>query len=736
MNTWRVLSAILFATPLTACTCDNTALEKQQPMPSLKLDAGMQADAQPQVTTIPDAMPVDTGPQARFLAFVGTSPVNMHPMDVQEMGFRLTQSDGTAVPGVTVSFMLSGTQGMIDQQSATTDATGYASTHFTATAPGQIVLTASAELADPATVTINIVQNTADLIVDVVSQTRITVGAADALVYVAPMGQAPTCAQLLGTNTPPQPTASAMYPTVPGSQTFPGQMANNTVTVIATGTSTHGTTIARGCSEGTQIVGGVTAHVTVTLGQLPTSFNGDYDTLLNLDLGSTLPPPYGPIIDTIGAVLSDPAGWAIYETLLQVDNNLGFTFLQWTPPGQMTPVEASFDDVEANQSSFGAWLIARNWLDNLLRTQLGMPYIQVTEVGADIGHAIRRFDVGARYTITATLAQANPMNERVQVTESWRALVFQWQLNCPVGDMGCARRPIELSGANANLAPASATYGANITWAPQTNAPMQTERFHVALDSHRIDLRYGAIILLVLDNIVFPSLPGGLASNSLNGVLLNLVQCNSVAAAINNATGIPTNIIAGICTGAVNAAAQGLQNLLLSVDSMNNPGLVGGLSPTGGGSFYLVDGDHDLVTERVEQLSTTIAWTTTGGTTGPTTTVIGQGRRAASGCTRDQDCASPLVCTPIPSYLEVRELERDCRRPVGAMPGEMTCTTNADCASNLCFPTSLGHSVCYAACTASGGTCSAGSCVDNAASVNLNPVLSGLGNATTAACVP
>jgi hypothetical protein len=645
---------------------------------------------------------------------------------------------GVPVGGAPVSFQFGGGVGSLASGGATTDANGHASVHFIAgSMTGQGTLIATADLAPEVTVTIVVTENPkADLIVEVSSSARIAVANAGASIYIAPAGRAPTCAELNAAATPPAPTLFAMYSAVPGSQTFSNQMTGSVVTVLATGTSTQGLVVARGCTEGAQLAGGRTTTVHVTLDQLPTDFSGNYDVLLNMNLGATLPPPYDTIIDTIVGVLSDPAGWAVYQVMSVVDARLSTTFLVWTPPGMTMSRQATLDEVDANQSQFPIWLAARNWLDSLLRMQLGTPYVQVTEVGTDIAHIVRNFDVGARYAITSTRTQ-NSMtpSERVQITESWRALVFQWQLGCPAGDMGCARRPIELSGMNANLAPASATYGAAISWSPRTTSPAQSERFHVALDPHRIDLRYGAIILLVLDQIVFPSLPGGLASNSLSGVIANIVQCRNVASAISNATGIPAVVIMGFCQGAVDAAAMAIENQVLSIDSANNPGIAGGLSPSGGGELYLVDRDHDLRTETVEDLTTYIAWTTAGGTTGPSTPVTGHGRRAASLCTHDADCASGLVCTPIPSYLEVRELENDCRRPVGGVAGAMPCTQNADCASNLCFA-SAGRNICYAACAGSGAACSMGTCTSGAAVVDLDSVMAGLGDATATACVP
>jgi hypothetical protein len=497
------------------------------------------------------------------------------------------------------------------------------------------------------------------------------------------------------------------------------------VTAFATGTGDAGTVVARGCSEGTRLAGGVDTRVVVTLEQLPSDVDGDYDVLLELDIGQTIPPPYGPTIVLITDILSDPAGWVVYQVLREIDNELGTDFVWWTPPGSTTRREATFEEIRDNPSRFPTWEFARDELDQFLTAQLGQPYVTVTTVGGDIAHLIREFEVGAGYTLTST-GTAN----RVEVVEEWKALVFQWQLGCPQGDLGCARRAFELTGPNAHLAPAQAIYGATITHAP-TASPAQTERFALALDSHQINVRYGAIILLALNQIVFPNLPGGIGGNSIAAVLGNIVQCPDVALALENATGLPAVIFEGICDTAVQSAATWLENQILALDSNNNPGLITGLSPNGGGELILVDRDHDLVTEQVERMTTYATWTTGQNVTTP---IEGEGRRAAADCALDADCA-PLVCVPIASYLKVRALEHDCRRAIGLMPGPSTCTADTDCASGICFDPGSGSRVCYTACDGSNG-CSQGSCVAEAASVDLDSVLTGLGDAAVSACLP
>jgi len=169
-----------------------------------------------------------------------------------------------------------------------------------------------------------------------------------------------------------------------------------------------------------------------------------------------------------------------------------------------------------------------------------------------------------------------------------------------------------------------------------------------------------------------------------------------------------------------------LESQLLSLDSSGTPGLVTGGA---GGEIVLVDADHDLETERVPSVSTTAAWGNGG--TPLTAPITGDGRRAASACRSDAECGAH-VCAPIASYLKVRQIERDCRRPVGVARGAVGCALDADCASGLCFDP--GSGVCYGACD--GNACALGTCQADVAQLSLDPVLMGLGNGSTSACVP
>ena len=743
MRDVRYFAVALLATSTAACSgCDDDLIPIISEDASARLDGGFRLDSGIESDAgIPTA---DAGDQSRSLSFDGTSPVTVYYRITRDLRFLLRNGEGTAVAGEQIQFNLVGSSGAINTMTAVTDSQGAAIVRFTAGTPaGAASITASAERASPVTVLINVQEDpAAGLIVDVRSNARLPVATADALIYIGTAAQVPSCATLRAAATLPTATLSANYTSLPGSRTFNSQPSGQRVTVFALGDGPNGVTIARGCTDGVTLVGATNTRVVVNLEQDPTDFDGNYDVLMQFDLGTALPSPYDTTVNLVTDILSDPAGWAVYQTLAQIDTQTGgaTTFLQCTVPICGSTRRATFREVAANPTVFNVWNLTRTALDNFLANSLGQTYVTVRTVGGDIDQLIRRFEVGADYAMTTTTSAS-----RLAVEENWKALVFTWRLSCPVGDMGCARRPIELSGANAHLAPAAALFGATIEHAPRTTpAPAESERFKITPDEHPINIRYGAIIILALNEIVFPNLPPSIAGNNLTQVVGNIVNCPSIAASLgSNALiqifgGAP--FVQNVCTAAVAAAAAFVENQILALDSENNPGLIGrpedGL--TGGGEFYLVDADHDLRTELVRELTTYAQWTTPGNPTQSqdvTAPITGEGRRAAENCTVDMDCVAGMRCVPIPHYLKVRALELDCRYEVGSTAGGVGCALDADCASGLCFDPGNAIKICYQACDGA-GSCALGTCTDDAASLSLDGVIAGLGNVTADACVP
>jgi hypothetical protein len=251
-------------------------------------------------------------------------------------------------------------------------------------------------------------------------------------------------------------------------------------------------------------------------------------------------------------------------------------------------------------------------------------------------------------------------------------------------------------------------------------------------------LRYGAIIMIAMNELVFPSICED--CNSFEDVLLWLVPCDSLADAVEGAIGLPGALTEGLCGTALSFGAQYVEGMVLDLELAGNPEVVGKeeAGVTGGGMFYLVDTNMDLTTEDVTEFEMHVQWND------PNDPVLsqdillpitGEGRAAASGCTHDAICDAGETCQPVAHYLKIAELEMDCRIAVGAATAGASCTQDVQCGSGLCVgATQNTAGACFAACEET-SQCGAGTCVSDGVLVNLDDVMNGLGDVATNACM-
>lgn len=691
-----------------------------------------------------DAGVSDAGvPENRVLTFNNSQPVTVNFGDTADLGFTLRSQSGVIVPGATVSFRLStSSAGVLAVDRINTDNAGVATARFTAgTANAMLTLTASSDRAQDVTINLEVrPKATGNLNVSVISNARIAVPRAELFVYaVQPGTPALTCAALAAASPLPATSLTGTVSPVPGSQAFQNVMTGSQVTVFARGLNAGGDGIATGCAEGAIIAGGVTTNVSVALAQGPSVLAGDYDALVRVNLGNALPAPYDGYVNLVTLVFSNPAGAATYYALRQVDTSLGTTLTRWTPPGGSGPRQATLEEVVANPGTFAVWSTVTAALDTQLTSVLGQVYTDVKTIGGDVRALITQFEVGSRLRLTGT-TNAN----QYTINESWRSLVFTWRFRCPAGDTGCARRPLQL--ANTRYAPINVNYNAAVAYEPFAGTPGVPERFKVTTDAHNVPFSYGALVLIALSELVYPSIPGCTSCRSIGDVLTTIINCanlgTTIANALNGALGVQlvsASQATGFCTNALTALGMRIEDSALSLT-------VGGTNPTlgtkqqglgGGGTFYLEDRNQDLKTELLRDLTMYLQWVdpmNAAMTQDITAPITGYGREAATDCASDAACGATQSCQAIPHYLEVRAVETTCRKAVGTVAGRAACTMDAECRSGVCVR-AMGASSgqCLATCRVA-GECGGAACVAERTTLNLEPVRAGLGVAPVMGC--
>jgi hypothetical protein len=678
------------------------------------------------------------------LTYVGTPPVALFHGAGVDLTFALQDPQNQAIIGRAVNFAITGTGATLSTSASATNAMGRVTVRLTAgNTDADLVVRASTSNAADATVAVNIRSIPAgNLVVSVQPQSpaRIVVTRAEISVYVGPAASVQTCTALSALAALPTATAAQTLNAVPGMHTFNMLTANQSATVFANGYNAAGDRVATGCTEGALIQGGMTNSVTVTLNQLPSVLTGTYDVLMAMDVGNAVPQPYEDYVDYVTLIASDPAGAVVYYIMQIADQQVGTSFVRF--PNSMPPRNATLTEVlgAANMGIYNTWQTARNFVHGQLSGNMGTVgtiYNRFVTIGADLRNAVTNFELGSSFQLQSVAG----MPASYQVTETWQSIGLVWNTGCATGDLACARRLISLQGSG--YSPVVKVYNATSVHAPTTGAAGTTERYQVNADAHPFAFSYGTAILAILEQAVFPSVCTG--CSSLPDVLANVVDCAAVGTWVaSNSAGLLTamqgemfcgtglNLVGTLAVDYVTGLTVGGQNPELG--TKDQPGL------GGGGVFYLVDGDRDLKTELVRDLSMSVRWSDpmdpqfTQDVTAP---ITGKGRTQATNCLGDAFCttAPQTVCKPIAHYMEVARLEYTCARPVGATAGGASCTMDNQCQSGDCLGINgTNPGTCYRACAANAQCGSGGTCNAMRTTVDLDSTRNGLGDVAARGC--
>jgi hypothetical protein len=535
-----------------------------------------------------------------------------------------------------------------------------------------------------------------------------------------PPASPPDCINLRTVTTLPTTPLVNTMTTLPGAYTFPDITAGMMVLPYVRGYSASNTLVAIGCTAAAKVTGGAPTVFDFNLEQLPSVLDGDYDVLASIDVGSALPEPFGTDMATLTGVLQNPAGVLAYYMLKAIDDSA-------LHPGLLS--NATLADLLDDTVSNPTWSLIWPFIDTLLQQPATQSaYKNMKDTGAVMDALLHSFEVGLRLKL-ARVGNSSSFN----VDETWNAVVLTWALGCTTGgDLGCARRALTL--ADNSMSPVTVHYSAVMTPAPDSSS---TERFLISGAPHNLSVRYGTLLLLSLQKMVYPSLCAD--CTSLGGVLAYLFDCGKVGQVLYDnllVPGLGTHILsgkeqgAGFCTSALSLAAdlidqqiQGLGNDTTQLQTPQNA------------TFYLVDSNGDLKADQVRDLHMDLQWDS-GYALSPS---VGHGRRAATNCTGDNSCTAGVEsCQPVPHYLQIKAIEMTCLHWVGTTPGGSACGDNSQCRSGICVKvTGASSGTCYAACQDNGdcGAITGAVCEPDRVSIDLNASVAGLGKAPAAGCI-
>ena len=162
---------------------------------------------------------------------------------------------------------------------------------------------------------------------------------------------------------------------------------------------------------------------------------------------------------------------------------------------------------------------------------IGESYTTIRTTGVDLELLATDFEVGANFDVQDVDANGAALPEGTVHIDDWREYVFNWSLGCDdPEDLGCRRRSVTIptdENDPAHRAGMTTDYNASFTQASLVNTDGSTfdERFRVNPEAHAITLHYGSIILLAMEQVVFPSICED--CTSLQDVLNNFVGCTN-----------------------------------------------------------------------------------------------------------------------------------------------------------------------------------------------------------------
>lgn len=319
-------------------------------------------------------------------------------------------------------------------------------------------------------------------------------------------------------------------------------------TVIALGKGEFGQVAAAGCQNDVYIRESETTQVELVLSLLPLNPVGRYDVISNWDFTQTLEQSgnVGMILLQIFDAFENP-GRFLYDQLI----NIVQSFLGSIISGAVDFFLNIFGLDDQIEQGINGFIESVDFLSN------------VRQAGLDLRDMVTHLEVIS----TLTIGKLGNDYE-VYGADDWRGIAVYWRWNCDENaPPDCGRIELALD----NDQSLGVVYG---EWGGQVAAYNQ-----LLIRPHSVNLRYGQLILFLLNEVLLPALTDGNA-HSMTDALLYWINCQGLATSITGSDGeicAPANIvcvsddsIAGVCNSVIRGVFGFAEVLLqdLQVDSV------------------------------------------------------------------------------------------------------------------------------------------------------------------------
>lgn len=342
--------------------------------------------------------------------------------------------------------------------------------------------------------------------------------------------------------------------------------------VTARARGPRGQIAAGGCSDDLRVEDNGTTNVELALSLIPINPAGRYNVTSNWDFSDALADSgaVGATIVRILNVFQNP-GRGIYDEIINLIRNAvgGIisgtinTFLSLT--GLDNQFETLINNAVANNSA----------LSNL------------QSAGLDLRAVVTNLEVLSILAIGKSTS-----DYEFRGTDNWLGINLYWRKGCDqVADPICGQIPINATDGStfADLGVLSSNWTGRVVGYDQ-----------LQIDEHPITLRYGRLLIYVLNQVILPSITGGNA-NSLTEAFAYWINCQGLALNVTGADGeicalgacIQATQIEGFCSGTISTLFGFADALITNLEFDANIRV--------GGDATLIEEDSDGFVDKMER---------------------------------------------------------------------------------------------------------------------------------------
>jgi hypothetical protein len=345
---------------------------------------------------------------------------------------------------------------------------------------------------------------------------------------------------------------------------FPDLLTTGTYQVFATAKGPTNNLTAAGCVDAVHVLPdeqGIT-DVTLNLYLLALNPAGTYDTTNHFDFTGAIPGQVGEIVNLVvnifynpGAVLIDLVKTLVSQYIGSWVTNLAFGL---------------FEDALAN--------VITNWLLNN-----SPPFIQdFFIIGKDLVQIVKNLEMQSQLKISKLGSDYS-----VQGIQNWHGITLYWKLGCDPNAPdypSCGAFPFSLMDLQNTDFPMDLIAGQFTAMVANYN--------YLIIDTHKININYGKLILFVINNMLLPAISN---YNSLTALLYSIIDCHAIAYGIVgdvlSAIGIDRQVVENTCNQAEAFIVGPIEGIIssLSIDSRLRIH----------GRCQMLDGDDNLIVDSL-----------------------------------------------------------------------------------------------------------------------------------------